>query len=252
MFGRRLTILRRVNREMRVQSLAVEVTWLRRLSLGAILMNSTNVRSAAVLALRMSLPAFFSAIAVVPLASIVNRVFDGTWSVNWRLMLSVSGILTGIIFAFLFFAQLLEYSAKEHRRLAERMVFPAAMWLRGLYLACIVLGFVLMAGTYSEGDPLWVVVTPVCFVFLGFFAWPRAIGITDSAIMQRRVFFGFKEIRLGEIESVAYDAASGEMIVFGKNGTRIVHTAMHVDGARFAEKLQSATGKDEYLIGDLG
>jgi hypothetical protein len=215
-------------------------------------MNSTNIRSAAVLALRTSLPAFLSAIAVVPLASIMNRVFHGTWSVNWRLMLTVSGILTGIIFAFLFFAQLLEYSAKEQRRITQRMVFPAAMWLRGLYLACIALSFVLMAGTYSEGDPWWVVATPVCFVFLGFFAWPRAIGITDSAIRQRLALFGFQEIRLGEIESVAYDAARGETIVFGKNGTRIVHTAMHVDGERFADKLHSATGKDEYLVGDLG
>jgi lipid-A-disaccharide synthase-like uncharacterized protein len=215
-------------------------------------MDSTKIRSAALLALRTSLPVFIIVVLMVPLASIMNRVFDGTWSVNWRLMLTVSGILTGIIFAFLFFVQLLESSAKEHRRLAQRMVFPAAMWLSGLYLACIVLGFVLMAGTYSEGDPLWVVVTPVCFVFLGFFAWPRAIEITESAIRQRRVLFGFKEIRLDEIESVAYDAARGETIVFGKNGTRIVHTAMHVDGERFADKLQSATGKDEYLVGDLG
>jgi hypothetical protein len=247
-----LIISRRVNRKMRLQFRAVEATTLSRLSLGAILMNSTNIRSAAVLALRTSLPVFLSVIALLPLASIINRVFDGTWSVNWRLMLTVSGILTGIIFAFLFFAQLLEYSAKEHRRLAQRMVFPAAMWLRGLYLTSIVMGFGLMAGTYSEGDPLWVVVTPVCFVFLGFFAWPRAIRITDSAIRQRRALFGFKEIQLDEIESVAYDASSGETIVFGKNGTRIVHTSMHVDGERFADKLQSATGKDEYLVGDLG
>jgi hypothetical protein len=215
-------------------------------------MDSSKIRSAARLALRISLPTFVSAMLMLPLIAVVNRIFNGTWSVPWRMMLILSSILTGLVLTFLFLAQVLESFAKEQRRLAQRMVFPAAMWLRGLYLTCIVMGFGLMAGTYSEGDPLWVVVTPVCFVFLGFFAWPRTIEITERAIRQRRVFFGFKEIQLEEIESVAYDAAKGETIVFGKNGTRIVHTAMHVDGERFAEKLQSASGKDEYLVGDLG
>jgi hypothetical protein len=219
---------------------------------GAVRMDSAKIRSAARLALRISLPVFISAMLMLPLIAVVNRIFDGTWSVRWRLTLIVSAILTGLVFVFLFLAQVLESFAKEHRRLAQRMVFPAAMWLRGLYLTCIVMGLGLMVGTYSEGDPLWVVVTPVCFVFLGFFAWPRTIEITERAIRQRRVLFGFKKILLDEIESVAYDAASGETIVFGKDGTRIVHTAMHVDGERFAEKLQSASGKDEYLVGDLG
>lgn len=215
-------------------------------------MNSVKIRSAARLAFRISLPVFISAMLMLPLIAVVNRIFDGKWSVPWRMALILSSILTGLVFAFLFFAQVLESYAKEHRRHAQRMVFPAAMWLRGLYLACIVMGLGLMVGTYSEGDPLWVVVTPVCFVFLGFFAWPRTIEITDRAIRQRRALLGIKEIRLDEIESVAYDASSGETIVFGNDGTRIVHTAMHVDGERFADKLHSATGKDEYLVGDLG
>jgi hypothetical protein len=220
--------------------------------MGAVRMDPSKIRSAARLALRISLPTFVSAMLLLPLIAVVNRIFDGTWSVPWRMALILSSILTGLVFAFLFLAQILESYAKEHRRHAQRMVFPAAMWLRGLCLTCIVMGFGLMAGTYSEGDPLWVVVTPVCFVFLGFFAWPRTIRITERAIRQRRVLFGFKEIRIDEIESVAYDASRGETIVFGKNGTRIVHTATHVDGERFADKLQSATGKDEYLVGDLG
>jgi hypothetical protein len=238
--------------EVRVQSQAVEVTGHVDLPSGAMHMNTTKIRASAIFALRISLRVLVSALLMLPLIAVVNRIFDGTWSVPLRMTLILSSILTGLVFAFLFLAQVLESFAKEHRRLAQRMVFPAAMWLRGLYLTCIVMGFGLMVGTYSEGDPLWVVVTPVCFVFLGFFAWPRTIEITEGAIRQRRVLFGFKEIRLDEIESVAYDAASGETIVFGKNGTRIVHTAMHVDGERFAEKLQSASGKDEYLVGDLG
>jgi hypothetical protein len=41
-------------------------------------MSSTKIRSAAVLALRTSLPILISLVLIVPLTSIMNRVFDGT------------------------------------------------------------------------------------------------------------------------------------------------------------------------------
>jgi hypothetical protein len=214
-------------------------------------MNSTNRRSAAALALRTSLPILVTAVLALPLLSVVNRVFDGTWSVAWRPGLMVSGILTGLVFAFFFLAQMLEFTAQTHRERALRFVFPAAMWLRGLYLGSIALGVTLMAGMYFEKDPWVIVVLPVCFVFLGFFAWPRTIEITESAIRQRRVLFGFKEIPLGEIESIVGDDSSDEIAVFGKNGTRIVHTSTHVDGKRFLERLASLTGKSGYSVGEF-
>jgi hypothetical protein len=214
-------------------------------------MDSMKMRSAAALALRTSLPILVTAVLALPLVSVVNRAFDGTWTVAWRPALLVSAILTVLVFAFFFLAQVLEFSAQMHRERGLKFLFPAAMWLRGLYLVSIVMGLGMMAGTYFEGDPWAIVVLPVCFVFLGFFAWPRAIGITESAIRQRRVLFGFKEIRLGEIESVVGDASSDEIVVFGKNGTRIVHSAMHVDGERFLERLASLTGKSGYSVGEF-
>jgi len=214
-------------------------------------MSSTKIRSAEWVALRISLLTFGGTVLMLPLFSVVGRVFDGTWSVPWRMMLTVSGILAGLIFAFLFLAQVFEFSAKTYRERNARLVFPAAMWLRGLYLVSIVMGLGLMAGTYSEGDPWGIVALPVLFVFLGFFAWPRAIEITEIAVRQRRVLFGFKEVRLGEIESVVCDPSRNETIVFGKNGNRIVHTAMHVDRERFIASLKSITGKESYVTGDF-
>jgi hypothetical protein len=214
-------------------------------------MSSTKMRSAAAVALRTSLPILVTALLALPLVSVVNRVFDGSWSVAWRPALIVSGILTGLVFAFFFLAQVLEFTAQGYRERGLRFVFPAAMWLRGLYLGAIVMGFGLMAGTYFERDPWVIVVSPVGFVFLGFFAWPRAIEITESAIRQRRALFGFKEIRLGEIESIVGDESSDEIVVFGRNGTRIVHSAMHVDGERFLERLAFLTGKSAYSVGDF-
>jgi hypothetical protein len=212
-------------------------------------MSSTKIRSAAWAALRISLLIFGSAVLMLPLFSVVRSVFDGTWSVPWRMMLTVSGILAGLIFAFSFLAQVFEVSAQNYRERNARLVFPAAMWLRGVCLGSIVMALGLMAGTYSEGDPWGIVALPVLFVFLGFFAWPRAVEITDRAVRQRRVLFGSKEILLGEIESVVCDPSGNETIVFGKNGNRIVHTAMHVDGERFVERLGSLTGKSSNFVG---
>jgi hypothetical protein len=212
-------------------------------------MSSTKTRSAAWVALRISLLTFGSTVLMLPLFSVVRRVFDGTWSVPWRMMLTVSGILAGVIFAFLFLAQAFEVSAQNYRERNARLVFPAAMWLRGLYLVSIVMGFGLMAGSYFERDPWAIVIMPVLFVFLGYFAWPRAVEITDRAVRQRRVLFGSKEILLGEIESVVFDPSRDETIVFGKNGNRIVHSAMHVDGERFVERLGSLTGKSSSFVG---
>ena len=216
---------------------------------GQLVLTSTKTRSAAWVALRISLLTFGSTVLMLPLFSVFRRVFDGTWSVPWRMMLTVSGILAGLIFAFLFLAQVFELSAQDYRERNARLVFPAAMWLRGLYLVSIVMGLGLMAGTYSEGAPWGIVVLPVLFVFLGFFAWPRAVEITDRAVRQWGVLFGFKEILLGEIESVVCDPRRNETIVFGKNGNRIVHSAMHIDGERFVERLGSLTGKSSNYVG---
>jgi hypothetical protein len=123
---------------------------------------------------------------MVPVLSMVHRVFDGTWYVNWPLMLSISGILTGCFFSFFFITQLLEFSATSKREREGQLIFPGVMWLRGVYLLAILMGFTIMVGMYKEGDPwLDAVVLPICFVLIGFFGWPRAIQIAEFEIRQR-------------------------------------------------------------------
>jgi hypothetical protein len=215
-------------------------------------MTSSQVRFAARFALRNSVGIIVTTIVLVPLFSIINRLFDGTWYVNWRLMASVSAVLTFLIFAFFFAAQLLESSSEESRERQSQLFFPGVMWVRGLYLMSIVMGLGLMAGTYKEGDPWWDVMIPIVFVFLGFFAWPRAIEISGNEIRQHRIYFGYKRISFGEIERVASDPSRNETIIFGKNGERIVHTMMHAQRERFNQQLESSTGKCIYSVGDLG
>lgn len=87
-------------------------------------MTPSKVRFAALLALRNSLGIFVTAILMVPVVAIINRVFDGTWYVDWRLMLTISGILTALFFTFFFLAQVFEFSTHEQRELNRQLTFP--------------------------------------------------------------------------------------------------------------------------------
>jgi hypothetical protein len=210
---------------------------------------SSRLRLALNAALRRSIGIFLTTVFLIPALSLINRIFDATWHVNWRLMLWVSSILTGCFFSFFFITDLLEFSAEASRERNRQSIFPAVMWLRGVYLVCIAMGFTTMVGVYREGDPWWDVVLPFAFVLLGFFAWPRAIQITEVDIRQRRLLLGTKRIAFGEIEGMVFDVTRGEVVVFDKNGVRVVHTLMHVEKVRFIERVESMTGKEVALLG---
>jgi hypothetical protein len=212
-------------------------------------MESFKVRIAAISALRSSLGILLTTIAMVPALSIIHRVFNGTWYVNWPLMLSVSGILTGCFFSFFFIAQLLEISTASRREWDRQLIFPGVMWVRGIYLLSILMEFTIMVGTYKEGDPWWDVVLPFGFVLLGFFAWPRTIQISEVEIRQRRPLLDLKRIAYGEVENIIFDTVSKEAIVLGKNGEKIVHTMMHADKERFIKQVESLTGKEVIIVG---
>jgi hypothetical protein len=183
-------------------------------------MESFKVRIAAISALRSSLGILLTTAAMVPILSALHRVFDGTWYVNWPLMLSVSGILTGCFFSFFFITQLLEFSAASKREREGQSIFPGVMWFRGICLLGILMGFTIMVGMYREGDPWWDVVLPFGFVLIGFLGWPRAIQITQFEIRQRGPLLTLRKIANNEIQSVVLDASRNETVVFGKNGVR--------------------------------
>jgi hypothetical protein len=135
----------------------------------------SQVRYASLAALRKSIGIILTTLLLIPPSSVINRIFSATWYVNWRLMVTVSAILPFLVFTFFFVTELLEFATEEARERQLRFVFPGAMWLRGIYLGAILMGFTAMAGEYKEGDPWAIVVLPLVIVFLGFFAWPRAL-----------------------------------------------------------------------------
>src|SRR5271163_3610595 len=134
-----------------------------------LLMNAERLRPAAILALRHSLVIFVLAMVIIPFRSLMNRIFDHTWYVNWLAVVEVSGILTMIFICFHFFAQLLEMGMADRRARGNRLVFSAAMWLRGTYLFCIIMGVGLPVGMYREGVRGGVLYIPILFLLLGYF-----------------------------------------------------------------------------------
>jgi hypothetical protein len=204
---------------------------------------SSRIRLAAIKALRICLGILLTVVLLVAVDLIVRLVFHVRWLASLRLAILSSGIVTGCVFLFFFLAELLEDSAAARREHSQSLVFPAVMWLRGVYLSAIVMGFTIMVGMYREGDS-WkqAIFLPLSFVLLGYFPWPRAVRITESDVRQRGPFLNLRRIPFPEIESI--DAGGGEVVVYGKNGARIVHSAMHADTDRFIEQMEARTGKE--------
>lgn len=204
-------------------------------------MRSSYARIAFTSAFRISLVILFTSAVTIPVAIILGRIFHGTWPQNWAVIFGVPATLTALIFAFLFATQWLELVTEQARERQRRLVFPAEMWLRGLYLSCIVMSWIMMIGMYREGDPWGNETIPVVFVLMAFFAWPRAITISDTEVRQHGKLFGTTRIPLNEIETVF--SGSSEATVFGKNGAHITHTNMHVQRERFLSYVKSLSGR---------
>ncbi len=163
--------------------------------------------------------------------------------------LVIFGVLAGICYSFFFVTAQLDKWTAEKRERNSRLIFPGVMWLRGLYLCCIVLAIVLMIGMYREGDRGGTLYVPIAFVFLRYFPWPRAISLDGVAVRKRNAFLRLTSIPYNEIESVVFDAQRGETVVFGKNGKSIVHSNMHVGVESFITQLELITGKDATVFG---
>jgi hypothetical protein len=184
------------------------------------------------------------AAAFIPLLSAYHRVFEGSWRVNWRLPLELGVALAVLFFLFFLVTQLLEEAEVTRREKRKKKEFPAMMWIRGVCLVNILLGVAIMAGTYREGDEWWVIAISGVFIPLGYFGCPRTIYIAEHEIGQRNRFIGTKVIPIAEIESVSWDESSGEITVFGSNGTRISHTPQHMYRMQFLDEMEVLTRKE--------
>jgi hypothetical protein len=164
-------------------------------------------------------------------------------------MLSISGILTGCFFSFFFITQLLEFSATSKREREGQLIFPGVMWLRGVYLLAILMGFTIMVGCIKKET----LIGRCCFAYL--FCAHRIFRLAKGNSNYRvrdpptGPLLTLRKITNNEIQSVVLDASRKDTVVFGKNGVRIVHTMMHSDKERFIEQVESIQRKEAVILG---
>jgi hypothetical protein len=212
-------------------------------------MISTRYRLAALLALKRGVLILLTTGLMIAVKSLLNRLFDGTWAVNWRAVLAVASILAVLFFLFFLVTGVLEVRREEKSERNLNKEFPAAMWLRGIYLVGIVIGLVCAVGMYREGDSWRWQTIPAIFVLIGYIPWPRAIRITETEIRQARAFGPARAIPVSEIERAAHDPGNGMTTVFGHRQARITHTYLHVDPEGFIREIEQLTGKEVVMLG---
>jgi hypothetical protein len=192
---------------------------------------------------RVALQILVTVALLIPVGSVLNRVFEGTWYVDWRLMLSVGAILAGALLIFFAITDVVDSHSRAKQIHGQRIVFVGVTWIRCTNAAAILMGIAISVGSYREGAEWWIVVLSAAFCLLGYLPWPRAIQISDGEIRQTDWLFRTKRIPLTDVLVAGSDLSTGHTTVFGRNGVRIIHTSNHLGMERFVEELRQRTGK---------
>ncbi len=206
-------------------------------------MRSSTTKYAATFALRMTAGILITAATTIIISSLLNRLVYGTWYVNWVLRLEAAGALTAILFALFFSAQVAEKWAAEKRKRNNHLVFPGMMWIRGIYLACVVIMIAILVGSYRQGERGGTLAFPVAIILLAYFAYPRSIRLDEVSVSQRGLLLWRAKIAYKDVEQIVFEVRRNEVTVFGKRGNRIAHTMMYVDKQRLMEQLKTVTGR---------
>ena len=191
--------------------------------------------------------AFLTGVIVIPVVMGMDRIFYGNWNIfDWRLSLEVTGILSGIWFAFLFLSSLLELRGSDARS-ADRPIrtFPALVYIRLILLFVYGLSACLFWGTRQEHDPVSLQCVALSFSLLSFFGWPAKITLSERGISQRTRFGRLRTIPYSDVQYLTYLPSDGTTIVEGSQYT-IRHTSSHADTTYFQQLIKKRTGKKIY------
>src|SRR5580765_6697912 len=86
-------------------------------------------------------------VAILPVRSLIDRVLDGRWgAINWKISAGIIGTISGLWFVVLFSSSLLELRTSDLRQQAHTPAFPATVFIRLIYSACIGMSGVLFWG----------------------------------------------------------------------------------------------------------
>lgn len=174
------------------------------------------------------------------------RVLDGALVpyIGWYRFLSYAILVPGGYFAVLLIIRLFQDASDAERERAGNLVFRGTVGWRVLLFVSGTSMFAMDVGIYHQMGqlPMWAVASTAAMALLAFYAWPRVIDFTNSAVRQRNTFGGMKSILFSDITDAQFDARQQCIIVSGKGGARIIHTPLHADRQQFVRQLQLLTG----------
>jgi hypothetical protein len=126
---------------------------------------------------------------------------------------------------------------------AARMQFL----IRSVLVLLVAFGVLVVTATRKEGGAFYALLIPASVFVLISLVRPVPVAVDDHGIRQRRWFLRDKEIRWGDIASVAYGPNTGTTYVLSKNGgPKIRFSVFLVGRARFKHEIRAHAEVDIY------
>jgi hypothetical protein len=202
-----------------------------------------QVRLSAISGIQSAFQILFVVVAMIPVRFIISWIFDRHATVDWKASLIVGCSITTLWYIAVCVSTFADLRREAARGRKPRQTFPASAFLTGLYGIAVVFSAAIAIGTHREGDPIWIQVLPLVFVFIAFYGWPRTIHSDEKAIWQRTRFGLKRVIPYDEVLAVAY--AQGTTTVTGQQAT-IEHTQYHAGAEQFQSVVSRRSGKQIY------
>lgn len=205
-----------------------------------------QVRVSAISGIQSTLQMLFVLVAAIPLRILVERIFNRDVSVDWE-----TSLIAGCSIATFWYLGVCVSTFVDKRRDAIRgrtpqQSFPATAFWTGMYRLLLALSAAMVIGTHREGDSMWTQLTPLVFVLMAFFGWPRTIHVDETGVWQRTRLGLKRRIRFEDVLALAHE--DGTTTVVGKEAT-IEHTACHAGSSQIQEVLSKRSRKKIYYGG---
>jgi hypothetical protein len=202
---------------------------------------SPQLRLSAATALLPALQFVLVTLVMIPFTAILGLVFGSDRHVDWRVSITVGGILGLIWFVAIFLSTLADLRKEDRIEVTGSSSFPAQSFVSGLYGLTTVVCMWAILGLHRDHEPLWLQLLPLGFIAIAFYGWPRTIRCNETNLTQRAMFGWKKRIPYVSVEAISV-GSDGTTTVLGA-GTTIEHTSHHIDAATFRETVSRRSGR---------
>jgi len=205
-----------------------------------------QVRVSAISGIQSTLQILFVVVAAIPVRVLIERIFSREVSADWETSLIAGCAIATFWYLGVCVSTFVDIRRDAIRGRTPRQSFPATAFWTGAYGLMLALSAAIVIGTHREGDSMWTQLTPLVFVLIAFFGWPRTIHVDETCVWQRTRLGLKRRIRFEDILAVTYE--QGTTTVSGKEAT-IEHTPCHAGSSQIQEALSKRAHKKIYYGG---